>query len=116
MAGDAPGVPSSSKIVGAVGEQLEQRLALLLAAEDVVGADVGQGGHAVDGAVDGDDRDAGVDGFLDRRRHAVGRDRADQEAVDLLGDGGFDVSGLLGHLVLAVQRADLTCPVLRPRP
>ena len=42
MAGEAPGVPSSSMIIGAVGEQLEQRLALLLAADHVVGADVGQ--------------------------------------------------------------------------
>ena len=43
MAGEAPGVPSSSKIDGALGEEFEQRLALLLAAQDVVGADVRQG-------------------------------------------------------------------------
>ena len=49
---------------GALGEEFEQRLALLLAAQDVVGADVRQRVHVGDRAVDGDDRDAGIHGFL----------------------------------------------------
>ena len=73
-------------------------------------------GHAVDPAVDGDDRDAGVDRRLQRRRHRHRVERADDDAVDALGDRGLDVGGLLGGLVLAVgldQRdaADLVASV-----
>ncbi len=55
----------------AVREGLMHRLGLGLAALDVVGADMGEDAFdAVDAAVDGDDRDAGVDRLLDGRRHA----------------------------------------------
>jgi len=64
-------------------------------------------GHVVDCAVDGDDGDAGIDGFLHGGRHATGCDGADQQAVDVLGDSRFDIGGLLGHLVLSVERVGL---------
>ena len=80
------------------------RFALRLAALHVVGADMREdAGHVVDATVDGDDRDAGVDRLLQRRRHGVHRLRADDDAVDALGDGGFDVRRLLGRLVLPVR-------------
>ena len=67
MAGLAPGWPCRLMIVGAVREQLHDQLALRLAALDVVGADMGEDArNLVDAAVDGDDRDAGVDRFLQR--------------------------------------------------
>ena len=47
---------------GAVGEGVDHGLRLGLAALDVVGADMGEDAlHAVDAAVDGDDRHAGLD-------------------------------------------------------
>ena len=86
-------------IVGAVREELQDQLALRLAALDVVGADMGEDArHVVDAPVDGDDRDAGVDRLLDRRRHGVDLIRADDDAVDALRDRRLDVGRLLGRL------------------
>ncbi len=61
--------------------------------------DAGHRGHA---AVDGDDRDLGVDGFLQRRRHGVDLVRAQHDALDALGERRLDVGGLLGRRNLAV--------------
>ena len=54
-------------------------------------------------AVDGDDRDAGLDRLLEGRRHCVDLIGADDDALDALGDRSFDVGGLLGrgHLPIA---------------
>ena len=99
MAGLAPGVPCRLMIVGAVREELHDQLALGLAALDVVGADMGQDArNLVDAAVDGDDRNAGVDRLLERRRHGVDLARADDDAVDALDDRRLDVGGLLRRL------------------
>ena len=53
-------------------------------------------------AVDGDDRNAGLDGLLQRRRHGVDLVRADHDALHPLGDRRLDVGGLLGRRYLAV--------------
>ena len=57
---------------------------------------------AVDAAVDGDDRDTCLDRLFDGGRQRVDVKRRDDDGVDLLHDGRFDVGGLLGGLVLAV--------------
>ncbi len=94
--------------LGAVGEHAEDGLALLLAADDVVGAHMAQQAvHALDTAVDGDDRDAGVDDLLDDGCQAFSRPRADDETVIALGDDAFQVGDLLGGVVLAVEGDDL---------
>ena len=73
--------------------------------------------HLVDAAVDGDDRNAGVDRLLERRRHGVDVVRADDDAVDALGDRGLDVGGLLGRAALAVALDDVdVAELLPPRP
>jgi len=58
--------------------------------------------HVLDAAVDGDHGHAGIDGRLQRGRHGADVERRDDDGVDLLRDGGFDVARLLGHLVFAV--------------
>ncbi len=88
----------------AVREQRHDQLPLRLAALDVVGADMSQDAvDVVDPAVDRDDRDAGLDRLLERRRHRVDLVRADDDAVDALDDRGLDVGGLLGRAALAVD-------------
>src|SRR5262249_23406699 len=70
---------------GAVGEQLNDILALGLAAEHVVGADMGKNaGNAIDPPVDGHHRNPGIDRRLERRRHRVDLLRADHDAAHLL--------------------------------
>ena len=87
----------------AVREELHDQLALRFAALDVVGADMGENaGNLVDAPVDGDDRNAGVDRLLQRRRHGVDLVRADDDAVDALGDRRLDVGGLLRRRTLTV--------------
>ena len=66
-----------------------------LAALDIVGADMGKDTrNLVDAPVDGDDRNVGVHRLLQSRRHGVDFVRADDDAVDALGDRGLDVGGL----------------------
>jgi hypothetical protein len=68
MAGEAPGVPSSSMILAPSGEEAQDRCALRFAAEHVVGADMCQQPvDTVGTAVDGDHRDPCVDHLLDDR-------------------------------------------------
>ena len=89
--------------LGAVGEGVDHGLRLGLAALDVVGADMGKDAFdAVDTAVDGDDRHAGLHGLLDRRRERVDVQRRDDDGVHLLHDGRFDVGRLLGRGILPV--------------
>ena len=89
--------------LGAVRERVDHGLGLGLAALDVVGADMGKNAFdAVDAAVDGDDRHAGLHGLLDRWRERVDVERRDDDGVDLLHDGRFDVGRLLGRGILAV--------------
>ena len=89
--------------VGAVREELHDQLALRLAALDVVGADMGKDArNVVDAPIDGDDRDAGIDRLLQRRRHGVDFARADDDAVDALDDRSLDIGGLLRRLILPV--------------
>jgi hypothetical protein len=59
-------------------------------------------GYLIDPAVDGDHRDVRVDGLLEGRRHGVYLVRADDDAVDALGNGGFNIGRLLGRGNLAV--------------
>ena len=89
--------------LGAVRERRDHRLRFGLAALGVVGADMGEDAFdAVDAAVDGDDRNAGLYRLLDGRRQRVDVKRRDDDGVDLLDDRRFDVGGLLGRRVLAV--------------
>ena len=103
IAGLAPDWPCRLMIVAPFGNSLDDQIALRLAALDVVGADMAENAlHAGDAAVDGDDRHVGVDRLLQRRRHRVDVVRADDDAVDALGQRRLDVGGLLGRGVLAV--------------
>ena len=61
IAGPAPGWPCRWKILAPLGKAVDHGLRLGLAALDVVGADMGEDAFdAVDAAVDGDDRNAGL--------------------------------------------------------
>ena len=61
IAGPAPGWPCRWKIFAPFGKAVDHGLRLGLAALDVVGADMGEDAlDAVDAAVDGDDRHAGL--------------------------------------------------------
>ena len=85
-----------------VRQQAQQELALLLATAHVVSADVSERVRAGDVAVDGDDRNTGVDGCLDRRSERLDVLRRDDDAIDALGDRRFEPGRLGGRVVLAV--------------
>src|SRR4051794_33347188 len=100
--------------LGPVRVGLEQPVALGLAALDVVGTDVGQDAlHARHPAVDGHDRDAVVGRGLDRRRHGVDVERADDDPAHALHHRGLDVRGLLRGGVLPVALDRLHAELLR---
>ena len=88
--------------LAALRKDLHEVLALLLAAADVVGADVTQSLDALHGAVDGHNRDAGVDDRLNRRGERLHVLRRDDHTVDSLGDRRLEVGGLGRRVVLTV--------------
>ena len=89
-----------------VGKHLDDKVALRLAALDVVGPDVTEDARRRrDAAVDGDDRHLGVDRLLQSGSHRVDVDRADHDASDALGQRRLDVGGVW-RPVLAVTFED----------
>ena len=113
MAGEAPGVPSSSKMTAPLGKSSSSALPCCSPPRTLSAPTWARVSTPVTVRSTVTTGMPASTASLHRRRHAVGGDRADQEAADLLGDGGFDVGGLLGHLVLAVQRADVHAQLLR---
>src|SRR5439155_4775471 len=84
-------------------EQFQDQFTLSLAALDIVRTHMGE--DAFDrwyAAVDGDDRDAGLDGLLKCGSHGVDLIRADHDALDALGNRRLDVGRLFGRGDLAV--------------
>ena len=61
--------------------------------------------HRWNAPVNGNNRNAGLDGLLQSRRHGVDLVRADDDALDALGDRRFNIGGLLGrgHLTVALD-------------
>ncbi len=91
----------------AIREQRQDQLALRLAAQHVVRADVRQrvaGRVARHIAVDRHHRDPGVDHFLNGRGQRICRARRDDQAVVAFSDDRFQVGDLLGRVVLPVER------------
>ena len=100
--------------LGAVREEAQDRFTLRFAAEHVVGTDMRQQAvDAVGAAVDGDHRDPCVDHLLDDRGDPFVGARADDQAVVAERNHTFQVSHLLGRVVLAVERDDLDVADLR---
>ena len=100
--------------LGALWEEAQDRCALRFAAEHVVGTDMCQQPvDTVGTAVDGDHRNPCVDHLLDDRGDPFVGARADDQAVVAERNHTFQVSHLLGRVVLAVERDDLDVADLR---
>src|SRR5271166_5036843 len=78
-------------------------LSLRFAAFNVVGPNMREDAwDLVDAAVNGNDRNFGIDRFLNRGRQSIDVIRADHDTVDAFGDRCLDVRGLLGRTALAI--------------
>ena len=104
IAGPAPGWPCRWKILAPFGNAADHGLGLGLAALDVVGADMGENAFdAVDAAVDGDHRNAGLAPPASMAGASALTSSGEMTmALTFCDDRRLDVGGLLGRRVLAV--------------